>query len=416
MMTPHRSFARRLVGLVPLFALACGGRSSLDVTAPMGTSIVDAASTADVTASEDGAGGIDAGEAGRSCQWGFGPAATYQAGESPVAVTVGDLDGDGHLDLAVDNNGGYVTGNTLDTLRNRGDGTFVAWQSYPSEVAFSLVVGPFESSRSADVIAGCDLFPNQGGGAFGTPFLYETTYGRCGTMVPTDDLVTADFDGDGRLDFAWCAYDSVTVFLSRGAGRFDEIDTTTFASALAPGDFDGDGRVDLAVVSAGYGNPSYLKLLRNLGGAFAETDFPEGNVYPSNVAAGDFNGDGKPDVALVDQVGNTLQVRLGDGSGGFGAPTLYQAASDIRSIAVGDLDGNGSVDLALADFSLGSLDVFFNQGDGTFAPRTALPLENQPYSVSLGDLNGDGHLDIAVAGNSEDATKDAVTVFLSTCQ
>jgi hypothetical protein len=379
-------------------------------------SIVDAASTSDGAPSEDSAEGTDAAEAGRSCRWGFAPAATYEAGESPAAVTVGDLDGDGHLDLAVDNNGGYVTGNTLNTLRNRGDGTFAGWHSYPSEVAFSLVVGPFESSRSADVIAGCELFPNQGGGALGPPHPYETTYGRCDTMIPTDDLVTADFDGDGRLDFAWCAYNSVTVFLSRGAGSFDEIETTTLASALAPGDFDGDGRVDLAVVSAGYGNPSYLKILRNLGGSFAETDFPEGSVYPSNVAAGDFDGDGKPDVALVDQVSGTLQVRLGDGAGGFGAPAIYQAAWDIRSIAVGDLDGNGSIDLALADYSLGSLDVFFNQGDGIFAPRKPLPLENQPYSVALGDLNGDGHLDVAVAGNSEDTTKEAVTVFLSTCR
>jgi hypothetical protein len=109
-------------------------------------------------------------------------------------------------------------------------------------------------------------------------------------------------------------------------------------------------------------------------------------------------------------------VRLGDGAGGFGASAVYQAAWDIRSIAVGDLDGNGSIDLALADYSLGSLDVFFNQGDGTFAPRKQLPLENGPYSVTLGDLNGDGHLDVAVAGNSEDTTKEAITVFLSTCR
>jgi roadblock/LC7 domain-containing protein len=166
---------------------------------------------------------------------------------------------------------------------------------------------------------------------------------------------------------------------------------------MTSADFDGDGQPDLVVAGRGYGNPPFVKILHNTGkGTFGMRDVDSAFDYPGNIAAGDFNGDGRPDLVVMDGTSGML-VLLNDGDGTLGAPVSYDAGWDVRSIAVGELA------------------VSMNNGDGSFAPQVPWPFAGSPYSVKLGDLNGDGHLDVAVA-SSDSWGPDQATVFLSECR
>jgi hypothetical protein len=372
--------------------------------------------------SRGGAGGASGsggtgGYTSSACTWGFSAPATYAADEFPVAIAIADFDNDGHPDLAVSNYTGYPPGPTLNLLHNDGDGTFSSWTSYLSDVSLNLVVGPFVSQQSNDVVAGCRLFPGVGDGTFASPLNYSQTH-DCGIQLPTNNLVAADFDGDGRLDFAWAIYDLVAVYLNRGAGQFFEVDTSTYVESLATADLDRDGRPDLVAVSWGYGNPSYLKILRNTGdGNFSQQYIDEGYDNLSDVALGDLNGDGAPDIVVSHLAyPGALEVRLNQGDATFGASTTYPGnLFEVRSTAIGDLNGDGANDLVFANYGEHSLAVFFNQGDGTFGPQVDWSLATEAWSVALGDLNSDGHLDVAVAGSSTSGV-NSVTVFLSECK
>jgi hypothetical protein len=416
-MNVARDMARSWFSLGLVLALGCGDRSGLDVDSiDGGQTRAPGGGAQSEDASADAVGGGSGGSAPEaSCQWVFRSPATYVAGEAPVAVGIADFNADGSPDLAVDNQGGYATGDTLNVLRNNGNGTFTAGPSYESEVAFTLAVGGFLSSRATDVVVGCQIFPGTGAGTFGPPVTYAD--GDCDVMTPNDHLVSADFDGDGRPDLAWVGYDVVAVFLDRSGGAFDEVDTTTFAESAAVADFNGDGRPDLAVTNWGYGNPNNLKILLNAGGGtFVEHDIPEGDGTPTDVATGDFNGDGLIDVVVFDSTHQDMEIRLNQGGAGFGPPATYPAGFEVRAMATGDMNGDGWIDVVMADYSASSVDIFPNRGDGTFGPRVARALVSQPDSLALGDLNADGHLDIALAGPSADPANNLVTVLLSSCE
>lgn len=388
--------------------IADGGGGGKDVIAP------DAA-LADAPPSLDASIVVDA-----SCVWGFAPLVSYAAGPAPVAIAIADLGGNGNLDLAVNNYGGDPGGLTLSTLRAIGKGTFASWQSYESTVSFSIAAGPFLSDTSVDLLVGCDLFPNKGGGVLGKPVTYGPP-GLCGFQDSYNNLVVADFDGDGRSDFAWALLGAgVVAYLNRGGGSFDEVDTTInavtpYMDTMAGADLDRDGRPDLAGVSWGYGYPSYIRLFRNAGdGTFGETDIAAGNEGLNVIAAGDLNGDGWPDL-VIDNASFGMEVLLNRGDGSFGTPAMYTFSDEVRSVAIGDLNGDGASDVVFGGYSGARLGVFFNRGDGTFSPAVDWPVTNNPWAVALGDLNGDRHLDVAVAVTGTSGT-NAVDVFLSQCQ
>jgi uncharacterized protein (TIGR03437 family) len=134
--------------------------------------------------------------------------------------------------------------------------------------------------------------------------------------------------------------------------------------------------------------------------ASAASPFTAGDD-PVSMAAGDFNGDGLPDLAVANFNDNTVTVLIGDGSGGFTASmgSPFMVGSEPVSIVVGDFNGDGNRDLATANVSDNTVTVLLGNGLGGFtaSPGGPLPVGSEPYSVVVGDFNGDGIQDLATA-------------------
>jgi hypothetical protein len=177
--------------------------------------------------------------------------------------------------------------------------------------------------------------------------------------------------------------------------------------SVAVGDFNGDGKLDLAVANPSSGNVSVL--LGYGDGTFqAAVSYPVGGCGPSAIAVGDFNGDGKLDLAVAWDLVYTaayVTVLLGNGDGTFQTAVSYPVGANPSSVAVGDFNGDGKLDLAVANSNLNgianesstSVSVLLGNGDGTFQTAVNYPAGTNPISVAVGDFNGDGKPDLVVA-------------------
>src|SRR5439155_13909145 len=126
---------------------------------------------------------------------------------------------------------------------------------------------------------------------------------------------------------------------------------------------------------------------------------------PRSVAVGDFNGDGKPDLAVANTGSSTISVLLGNGDGTFQAAQTFAAGASPWSVTAGDFNDDGKQDLAAANFGSADVSVLLGNGDGTFQAAVSYPSgtgslsHNHPESVRAGDFNADGKPDLTVANN-----------------
>jgi trimeric autotransporter adhesin len=158
-----------------------------------------------------------------------------------------------------------------------------------------------------------------------------------------------------------------------------------------------------------------LELLedRTVPAFFTSPTFAVGSV-PVGAAVGDFNGDGKSDIAVVNQGSNTVSVLLGNGNGTFAPKTDYATGTTPVGVAVGAFNGDGKLDLAVVNQVAHSISILLGNGDGTFLAKTDVPLPLAPYALTVGDFNGDGKADIAVTtqNSTVSAPTDDVTLLL----
>jgi len=177
------------------------------------------------------------------------------------------------------------------------------------------------------------------------------------------------------------------------------------------GDFNGDGKLDLAVGNLNSATVSIL--LGNGDGTFGpKQDFATGS-NPRSIAVGDFNGDGKLDLAVVNNVPGTVSILLGKGDGTFAPKMDFPVGTRPRSVVVGDFNHDGKLDLAVANHDSQTVSILLGNGDGTFTLKENLAAGLEPYWVVTADFNGDGNLDLAVVNyGSPDYENATVGVYL----
>ena len=333
------------------------------------------------------------------------------------ALAVADFNEDGKPDLVVAANVRmYVMlGNGDGTFALSGGAPIPVpsppYDDFPSPYTWPIAVGDFNHSGHQGFAVG--LFQNEAAAIlFGKG---DGTFTYSGTLAntegqPTMSLTAADFNGDGNLDLV--ALNNInggspTVLLGYGHGAFNAVEQNIeiVGPSSAAGDFNGDGKLDLAVNGATNGTPSgAVILLGNGDGTFTQKASISGGDF---VTVADFNGDGKLDLAVCDSATNTVTILLGDGTGNFAAASSSPMTVGLQpeAIVAGDFNNDGKLDLAVANFGDNTVTLLLGNGDGTFTPASGSPFAvgKGPSGIAAADFNRDGKLDLAVA-NSTDGT------------
>lgn len=385
----------------------------------------------------------------------FLEAPQYATGAAPLASASADFNGDGIPDLVVVNSQDSPA--TFSVLLGRGDGSFGARiDTQPVGGALAVATGDFNNDGKMDVVlampafggaGGVDVFIGNGDGTFVEGGLAPYT-----TLINTPKaIVTGDFNGDGHTDFAVANFASndVTVYLARtdnsgtfipplvtfpvgnapvaiaagvlktsldlvvansadntvtvltndGAGNFTgsgAFATGGLPEGIAIGDYDGDGKQDVA--TANFNDSQISVLLGNGDGTLkAQTAFSTGVEQPNGISTADFNGDGEADLVVSNSGTNTVSMLLGRNDGTFPTHAEYWAGNSPGPMAIADFNSDGKVDIAAPDFSDNKIAVLLGNGDGSMQTHAQYSTGAAPTAVAYGDFNRDGKQDMVVA-------------------
>lgn len=343
---------------------------------------------------------------------------TYWTGHNSSSVFVEDLNGDGHLDLAVSNWGD----SNVSVLINNGNGTFTSKKDY--DVAYypsSIFAYDLDEDGDIDLVTASaaydsvvSVLKNNGDGTF----LPRTDY-FVGTFPGS--VWVADLDGDGDADLTTCSgygysnpRKTVSVLKNNGDGTFTAPVKYTVGNnpqRLIASDIDSDGDQDIITVNydAWVDTSEIISILKNNGdGTFADKielgrDSSFQN-FPISLSASDFDKDGDQDLAVAVQRSpdsSVVSVFKNDGVGNFAQRVDYIVGNYPHFVYAADLDGDGNNDLAVAvsywQGIFGNISVLKNNGNGTFAPRIDYPTGEAPISLMAKDIDGDGSKDIISA-------------------
>jgi len=304
-------------------------------------------------------------------------------------VTMGDIDGDGDLDLVTSSY--YVLAasdpmGVIDVFRNQGNGTFGPAEGWTGLYDRQMFLSDMNSDGALDLILvsanklGLRVFMNDGSGGFGSDISVPVG----GMMSSSFDLVrVADLNGDGYRDILLTAGPLGHVYASFNSGGtmfglpIDTTITPTQADDFNAADLDGDGRADLVLTSNT--TDTIQVQMGNGDGSFGLPMSYPAVAAVNSLGLQDLDADGISDIIASN--GTNTVVQFNNGNGSFSMPVTYPGGSSHTA----DLDGDGDVDIVGAT-------TLFNDGNGSFVPQTMdyIPHEN----ASLGDFDGDSLADI----------------------
>ncbi|MEZ4311103.1 MAG: VCBS repeat-containing protein [Polyangiaceae bacterium] len=313
----------------------------------------------------------------------------YVTGAAPKAVLAADLDGDNKPDLATAN----WDSDDVSILHNMGDGTFSAAGSYSTGMApHSLAAGDFDGDGDMDLVAAnvfshdLSLLSNDGPTTYG--FSNKSDY-QVGTFPHS--VVAADVDANGWLDMVSANFgdDTVTVWRNFNEG-FTKVDTYSSLGdspfCLAAAELNEEPGIDLATVN------TYSYELAVMLGAQGFTGSYNTGPKPRSVAAADLDGDGLTDLVVANEglepTKGTVSVYRNLGSGVFDNPVHYDCGNGPRSVTTADFNGDGRPDIAVANREGGYVSLLLNLGMGQFGKPLMYATGKEPNFVVASDLNG----------------------------
>ena len=349
------------------------------------------------------------------------PGSPLAVGRQPADVAVGDVNGDGHLDILTAN----VGSNDISLLLGDGRGGFRAALAiaFPgSTPPHRILIRDVNNDKRPDLVVSSHdsndvvVLLGDGNGGFasapGSPFAALRA-----TPPHNHGLEVADLNGDGKVDIVTGNQNdnSVSVLLGDG-GAFRPAPGSPFAVGRSPyplalGDVNRDRHIDIVAPNVGSNSVTVL-LGDGRGGFLAAAGSPIAvATRPYGVALGDLNADGRLDAVISHDDITLITILLGDGRGGFrpapGSP--HDVGQRAGRLVLADLNRDGRLDLA-SGTAADTVVVLLGNARGRFAPAPGSPLAAGPgpWAVAVADVNGDGKLDILTANFQA----DSVTIML----
>ncbi|HEX9005067.1 MAG TPA: putative Ig domain-containing protein, partial [Blastocatellia bacterium] len=373
------------------------------LTGPVTVTTPNGAATSAVTFTVLGTGGGGAACAATS----FSQPALYSLDPGAGALVVADFNRDNFLDVAIANN----NINSVTVKLGNGNGSFGGSVNYPVNLPFALATGDFNQDGNLDLVASDNssitlrvaVLLGNGAGGFGA----ATTFPAASN---TYAVTVADFNGDNKPDIAAASVSAdgtamspsvVSVLVNTGnPGTLSFSAPTNFTVGthpfgIAAGDFNSDGKVDLATANSGSNNVSVLLGMGN--GSFQPAvpyATPLGSA--TGVAISDFNSDGKLDLAVANYTGVGISILMGIGNGTFASAATYATSGgQAYKLAAGDFNNDGKPDLAVAMNNTRRVDLFLNNGLGGFIPSLSYLIGESVLDAGVGDFDHNGKLDVA---------------------
>ena len=358
------------------------------------------------------------------------PASVVSVTGSLYAVAAGDFNNDGNLDLAVVDN----ANSAVLILLGHGDGTFAqpttANTCLTGAQPVALAVGDLNGDGKLDVVTAnygpsttngansVTVCLGDGAGGFSAP---NTVTASTLSGSNANGVAIADVTGDGKPDVVVSLWQNAySVLAGNGNGTFQAPNTQTIPApatnpyAVAVADLNGDGKPDL-VFPNGNGTSVFLG---NGNGTFQAEAVYTG--MGDAVVIADMNGDGKPDIVTADWSFGRVNVLTNLGGGSFSPPLTYVSGAQPYALAVGDLNGDGHLDVVAANAGVGAgvvagnITVLLGNGDSTLRGALGFRSDRAGRLSSAGpvvsaDFNGDGLPDAAVLNTGS----SSVTVFIA---
>jgi len=320
-----------------------------------------------------------------------------------VYLTEGDFNKDGNQDMAI-----TIGGNnpTISILLGNGDGTFQQGAEYGVSNANNIFSTDVNNDGNLDLLVpginsngrGLAVFLGNGDGTFQPAIVTLSSNQLC------CQYALADVNGDGAIDLV-AVGSYLCVLLGNGDGSFKPATCTSFPESfdfVTVGDFNRDGKLDLAITGFNNSGPLLAILLGNGDGTFRTSQIYITNGLPSGLTTADFDGDGNLDLAIVDSKNSSVVIAYGMGDGTFRRGPTYSTAFNPFSIGTADVNGDGKLDLVIDDNGYGIADfsILLGNGNGTFQPSTVYDAGTVDV-FAIADFNNDGRLDVGLTTSSD---------------